>query len=244
MKVAEREIPTMTSADASTHVVPSTAVLLTRMPELLAFRAPYLEEKLVHLGIVEDHEEARLLFQEVKKYLVLAEMGADHSVPMFSVRIDEVWHQFVLFTAQYSEFCARFAGHYLHHAPEETPRDEIVPRETPLDFPQFRAVYEAIFGALSPLWLDELCLRPVTRVLCSPHAKPLAVYVEEESAVLRHEGSSPKVLCKVNRRAEAALRFIADQPFFLLRELPGLSDAERIELCRPLVEFHILRLAP
>jgi hypothetical protein len=241
MKVAN-VVRTMKSA-ASTQVLP-TAALLARLPELMAFRAPYLEEKLVHLGIVDRHDDAARLFQEVKKYLVLAETCADHKLPMFSVRIDEVWHQFVLFTQEYSRFCTRFAGHYLHHAPEEAPRPDLDRDQPRLTFSEFRAAYEQSFGALSPLWLDELCLSPSTRVQCSPLALPLAVYVEDQAAVLRHEGHAPKVICSVNRRGESALRFIATHAMFLLRELPGLSDAERIELCRPLVEFHVLKLAP
>lgn len=31
--------------------------------------------------------------------------------------IDDMWHTFILFTQDYSDFCQRFFGEYLHHAP-------------------------------------------------------------------------------------------------------------------------------
>jgi hypothetical protein len=227
-------------------MAPTLARLTDRIPELLAFEAPYLEAKLLRLGVVETREEARGLFQEVKKYLVLAERQQQRSIPMFSVRVDEVWHQFVLFTAEYAAFCARFAGRFLHHVPDESaPPAPTEERAKELSFAEFRADYEALFGQLDPAWMDELSVRAASRLGPSLVAQPLAVHCDGGKAQLVHAGQPPALICSVDSRAADALRFIARERCFLVRELPGLRhDSERVALCRTLVKLGVLRLAP
>jgi hypothetical protein len=221
------------------------ARLRDRIPELLAFEAPYLEAKLQRLAMVETRDEARALLQEVKKYLVLADRDDGRAVPMFSVRVDEAWHQLVLFTAEYADFCARFADRFLHHAPDETPGAERTEAPPELSFAEFRAEYEALFGALSPAWMDELAVTPAARLAIAAAARPLGVQLDGGKAQLRHEGPQPALVCSVDLRAAGALRFIARERRFLVRELPGLRhDGERVALCRPLVKLGVLRLAP
>jgi hypothetical protein len=179
----------------------------------------------------------------VKKYLLIAEQCSPRTLPMFSVRIDEIWHQFVLFTAEYAEFCARFAGRFLHHRPTEAAA-QTAP-EHAVSFAEFRELYAARFGELSRSWSDELSLHATTRLAQSAHALPLRVETEPEHARLVHAGSPEQLVCRTPKRCADALRFIASERCFLVRELPGLRlDRERIELCRPLVKFGILRLAP
>jgi hypothetical protein len=68
-------------------------------------------------------EEAADIFMQVKKWLWLANLrrqsGLDGGlhIDMSLVVIDEMWHNFVLFTKEYSAFCQRYFGYYLHHAP-------------------------------------------------------------------------------------------------------------------------------
>lgn len=214
--------------------------------ELLAWQAPYLEAKLLRLGVVETREQARGLFQEVKKYLILADRDRERAIPMFSARVDEVWHQFVLFTAEYAEFCSRFAGRFLHHVPDESlrPAGESGPAPE-LSFAEFRADYEALFGELSAAWMDELSVTATSRLASTGAARPLAVRLDGDRAQLVHEGARPALVCSVDARAGAALQFMAREHCFLVRELPGLKhDDERIALCRPLVKFGVLRLVP
>jgi hypothetical protein len=219
---------------------------IDRIPELLAFEAPYLEAKLLRLGVVDTGAEARALFQEVKKYLILAERHGERPIPMFSARVDEVWHQFVLFTAEYAEFCARFAGRFLHHVPDESLRPtRASERAAELSFAEFRAEYETLFGELSAAWMDELSLTATSRLGSTAAARPLAVRIDRDRAQLVHAGAPPALVCSVAARAGEALQFIARERCFLLRELPGLEhDEERIALCRPLVKFGVLRLVP
>jgi hypothetical protein len=223
---------------------PSADAGARRMQAMLGFEAPYLADKLLRLGIAKSRAHAEELFLEVKKYLALAALRADGEVPMFSTRVDQVWHEFVLFTREYALFCTHHVGHFMHHAPLEAAGADGAGARPVWTFDEFRRAYEACFGALSPIWSDELALAPDTRLAWAGWVSPLGVVQEEGRALLLRHADPPQVLCRADARARAALEFIARHRFFLVRELPGLSsDRARLELCEPLVKFRILNLA-
>lgn len=74
---------------------------------------------------------AELAFEEVLKYLWLTQKlkmdkmnrPDDPTLPqdiimLRSMReIDDMWHEFILFTEDYTEFCHQFFNEYLHHLP-------------------------------------------------------------------------------------------------------------------------------
>lgn len=68
-------------------------------------------------------EESADIFEQVKKWLWLANMRRQSgietglNIDMSLVVIDEMWHNFVLFTKEYTAFCQRYFGYYVHHAP-------------------------------------------------------------------------------------------------------------------------------
>ncbi len=86
----------------------------------------------------------------LKRYYALAalEPGKDHAV---SQPVDPFWHAHILFSHDYSEFCERAFGHYLHHVPLDHEDTAAVSR--------VRAVYEdtlqgqrRYFGNLNEAW--------------------------------------------------------------------------------------------
>ncbi|WP_437871927.1 hypothetical protein WME73_15310 [Sorangium sp. So ce302] len=213
------------------------------IPELLSFRAPWLEEKLVKDRVVPSCEEAARLLDEVKKYLFLCEANRTRQVPMFSRRIDEVWHQLVLFTEEYAAFGHRFFGEFVHHTANTAPRGG--PGSRPeMTRAEFRAEYEALFGPVSAAWSDELAVTPDTRLIRVTFGRPIFVRVEQGRAELVWSLEPPRVLLRIDAWAKDALQFIVDCDHFYVRELPGLEDGERVALCRPLVKGDFLRVAP
>ena len=118
--------------------------------ELFDFEAPYLEEKLLHDGLLRSRDEYRKAFTELKKYLWLSSVTG-RQLPMTSRTIDEVWHQFILFTFEYHGFCDRFFGGYMHHTPnvahEAQPEDASMVKE-------FFRLYKESFGPVPRLWVD------------------------------------------------------------------------------------------
>ncbi|MBT2689473.1 hypothetical protein J7I93_14870 [Bacillus sp. ISL-47] len=62
----------------------------------------------------EDHEYDWAFF-ELKRYFILNSLLK--TVPMFSEKVDEIWHEMLMFTRDYSQFSQNFYGEYLHHSP-------------------------------------------------------------------------------------------------------------------------------
>lgn len=212
----------------------------TALAELLAFRAPYLEERLVREKKVRTAEEVAALLDEVKKYIVLSRLMRDRSVPMLSRRIDEAWHQFILFSEEYKQFCLRFFGRFVHHNPGRATGEDGEPRPE-LTRAELERAYEAVFGPISPLWRDELSVTPDTRLTRKPLFKPVHVRREgmKVSLVAEHMAEP---LVRVDAWAELALRFLLDHEHFYVRELPApLEDDDKVALCRPLVAHGFFR---
>ena len=109
------------SSSELTLVAPTNRESPATYEPVLRFEAPYLIEKLVKDRIVDTADEGEALFAEAKKFLILSYMDSDVSWNMYSTRVDEAWHQFVLFTSQYVDFCHRYFGEYLHHNPSNAP---------------------------------------------------------------------------------------------------------------------------
>jgi hypothetical protein len=223
-------------------VAPANCGLLAKYEPALRFEAPYLTEKLVKDRLVETVEEGEALFAEAKKFLVLSYIDSDESWNMYSTRVDEAWHQFVLFTSQYADFCHRYFGEYLHHNPSNAP-DPARPHLKPKTFEEFRARYESFFGEPLPeLWLDARSVSLSRRVI-NDNAGRSSVAVKDGMACLARPGGRIEV--EVNDVAREALEFIACTGSFYVRELPGvLTNEEKVGLIATLVEHRILRVAP
>lgn len=222
---------------------PTPHALLENLPALLAYRAPFLEDRMVRERKVATHDDARRLLDEVKKYLVLSRTSRDLAVPMFSRRVDEMWHQFVLFTEEYATFSDAFFGRYVHHFPGNAPLAVSDERRN-MTRDEFDERYRALFGPVSPLWRDELSLTADSRVTRKPFDREVEVRVRDEKAELVAQEVTERFLLRVDAWAADAVQFIAENEHFYVRELPGpLTDDERIDICRPLVAQSFFRVA-
>lgn len=210
---------------------------------VLRFEAPYLIEKLVKDRIVDTPDEGEALFAEAKKFLILSCMDSDVSWNVYSTRVDDAWHQFVLFTAQYVDFCQRYFGQYLHHNPSNAPEAPGRQVLKPSTFQGFRARYESVFGeSLPDVWLDDRSVSLSRRVI-NDLAGATRVSVEDGMTCLRGPGGRIEV--EVDEIARDALQFIASTGSFYVRELPGdLTEEEKVGLVATLVEHRVLRVAP
>lgn len=61
----------------------------------------------------ENEYKWRLL--DLKRYFILTSLLKE--APMFSDKVDELWHQMLMFTREYDEFSKKFLGTTLHHSP-------------------------------------------------------------------------------------------------------------------------------
>ncbi|WP_280301506.1 glycine-rich domain-containing protein [Nocardia neocaledoniensis] len=208
----------------------------------LSYEAPFLIEKLRKDHVVETAEEAHALFREVKRWLVLVTADGSVAWNMYSLRVDEIWHQFVLFTRQYTDFCTENFGFYVQHAPSNSPEIELKVPRTPSTFDLFADRYRELFGEPLPdLWYDDRNVTSVRRIV-NPSARTGTV--RDAGDMVELLDPHGEVVFAVDRFARPALEFIANTGTFFVRELPGeLDDEQRIALVSTLVEFKLVQLA-
>ena len=75
------------------------------------------------LGVTHKESIERVLLG-LKEYLALCLDGRDMALGMPSKAVDIAWHEFILYTRDYSYFCQRAYGHYLHHTPNDAPSSD------------------------------------------------------------------------------------------------------------------------
>jgi hypothetical protein len=214
------------------------------VPELeaLTYEAPFLIEKLLKDHIVDTAEEGQALFAEVKKYIVLIRSDETTLWDMYSLRIDEVWHQFILFTHEYFKYCHRFFGGYIPHSPSNAPPSATLEGEkTPASFKNFQARYADLFGLPLPdTWYDERSITAHRRVLNHLVGR---LTLQDANGMVDLMNERGEALLSVNELARAALTFITQTGAFYVRELPGdLTDEEKIALIATLVEYGVCRV--
>ena len=213
--------------------------------ESLCFEAQYLMEKLVKDRVTTDRHEAEMLFREVKRYLFLTRADDSRIFEMHSLRVDEVWHQFVLYTKEYSDFCNRYFGVYLPHRPSNAPShpetDGLSLEMRTATFDEFRIFYRELFDEdLPDCWYDERNVTLARRVIDSRVGTMLITQDADKVKLIDGSGS---VAFAINSLAAAAIEFIAETGAFYVRELPGgLEDDEKVALIATLVEHKLVRL--
>lgn len=119
---------------------------------VINYAMPFLEEKLKMTEAIPINElEASI--REFKKFCILAIIAKRDNLRlgMTSSLVDEVWHQFILFTRKYQWFCSEQLGFFLHHTPT-TSYTPVDPRETNVFF----ELYLRHFGTIHPTWMKNL----------------------------------------------------------------------------------------
>src|SRR3989344_1575630 len=113
------------------------------------FEAPYLQEKLLKDSKFNSQEEYQRAFVEFKKYVILDKLTGNSPIGMASVKVDELWHQLILFTKEYSKFCNEIQGYFLHHSPHTSQTPIGKRKEGHLNFVRS---YKELFGEIPSIW--------------------------------------------------------------------------------------------
>jgi hypothetical protein len=206
------------------------------------FEAPYVIEKLVKDHIVDTVDEAERLFTEAKRFIVMSQSDRDVICEMYSVRVDEAWHQFILYTAEYMDFCQRFFGRYVPHSPNNAPQRPSTGHCEQMTFDEFKARYETMFGETLPdVWYDTRNVTASRRVFRDETTK-VSISRHDGQCDLRDDAGD--LVLSVNDLAHPALEFITRTGVFYVRELPGeLTDEEKAALVEALLAARVLRPA-
>ncbi|MEC4724441.1 hypothetical protein HWQ46_02625 [Shewanella sp. D64] len=94
----------------------------SKIEAVLAYQNKNVTDRFIKLYGVEEAEAVEI-FEDVKRWLWMAaearEQGIDQPVVIDRalVVLDEMWHNFMLFTRDYGQFCKDFFGGYIHHSP-------------------------------------------------------------------------------------------------------------------------------
>jgi hypothetical protein len=65
----------------------------------------------------------------LKEYFHIANMANKQFVSMPSQVVDIAWHEFILFTVKYQNFCSKAFSRFLHHVPAESMRTPTMAQE-------------------------------------------------------------------------------------------------------------------
>lgn len=87
----------------------------TTLATLLQYRNEDVLSRFTDLFEVTEAEAADI-FTETKKFLYICRQPGVF-IPDELLIVDEMWHNFILFTKEYQDFCAFYFGVYLHHIP-------------------------------------------------------------------------------------------------------------------------------
>lgn len=141
--------------------IPTNTVLADReqtlLDRVLAYENPELIERFKH-KLALSHKEAEQLFHDMKQFLYLC--GTRPGTWSPTEAIDAAWHEFVLYTKDYGEFCRNMFGKFVHHVP-----NSYLSEENRLIGNTWRTYKVALhqFGSLSQNWDVPEALRPADK---------------------------------------------------------------------------------
>jgi hypothetical protein len=131
------------------------------LDEAIAYRNHHVIDRFVERYAL-PRAEAEDLFTETLRWLWLcARAERDPGAPDVFIDdcmalLDEMWHTFLLFTREYSDYCAANLGGYVHHAPTTAEDKQRVAAEVKSDPEGFTARKEARLRALYEYVYDQL----------------------------------------------------------------------------------------
>ncbi|MCX9155967.1 hypothetical protein OPU71_07485 [Niveibacterium sp. 24ML] len=74
-------------------------------------------------------EQRQKVFRALRQYFLICLDARGRFVSMPSQAVDDAWHEFILFTRNYEQFCRRAFGRMLHHTPAEAMSSPTLPTE-------------------------------------------------------------------------------------------------------------------
>ena len=116
-------------------------------------------------------KDVGICIDEFKKFVAIMLIGKREKkgVAMTSNVIDEIWHEFVLFTLDYHEFSAMLGLEYIHHTPNTKTfsfgRDAAE---------YFFETYKKYFGELHPIWYYTMVEEEISEGTNSGNSKSIA----------------------------------------------------------------------
>lgn len=148
-------------------------------------------------------KDVGICIDEFKKFVAIMLIGKKDKkgVAMTSNVLDEIWHEFVLFTIDYHEFSAMLGLEYIHHTPNTKTfsfgRDAA-------EF--FFETYRKYFGELHPIWYYTMIEEEIPEITNSGNSKSIAalLYKSKISEMEEIQYSVKHVLVKKTKTNTSA----------------------------------------
>lgn len=118
--------------------------------QILLYQNPDLLERIMEKENL-TKDEAQILMCDMLQFLFVAGTG-DGEVFAPTSTVDTAWHNFILFTKDYSEFCHKNFGKFIHHIPNTKSRLHLVGNGT---LPKTIRRVREVFGSLSYNWTGK-----------------------------------------------------------------------------------------
>lgn len=90
---------------------------------------PALRKKLLVRYPHLNDDQVSLVLETLRDYFAICNQSGKRMVSMPSQVVDVAWHEFILFTRSYKEFCDRGLGRFLHHTPTEAMKTPTLAQE-------------------------------------------------------------------------------------------------------------------
>jgi hypothetical protein len=126
----------------------------TTLTTLLAYKNEDVLSRFTDLFNVTD-AEAEDIFTETKKFLFISRHRGVF-IPDQLLIVDEMWHNFILFTATYQDFCAQYFGGYLHHLPASKAEKMQQQKQLAFDAVVARNAFKEKLSILMSVTYDQL----------------------------------------------------------------------------------------
>ncbi len=107
-------------------------------------------------------EEAEAIFTETKKFLYISRHPGVF-IPDELLIVDEMWHNFILFTSTYHEFCTHYFGGFLHHLPASKAEKILHRQQLDADSAVARNAFKEKLAAFISITYDQLGHETVIR---------------------------------------------------------------------------------
>lgn len=108
---------------------------------------PLLFGKLIQHASLQNKQLAKQGVMESCRFLYLCSISNQTLTP--SKKVDDIWHQMILFTRSYDTFCITQLGRFIHHQPSDKPVCELRQYLATL------SLYEQTFGVLDPTFWSQ-----------------------------------------------------------------------------------------
>jgi hypothetical protein len=109
----DRVVPT--SQIASSTQIPRSE--MCSKSEVITYQLPELVERFED-KLKLNNAEARLLFVDLLQFLFVCGSNVGRGPLAPPPEIDTAWHEFLMFTSQYADFCYKYFGRFIHHVPQ------------------------------------------------------------------------------------------------------------------------------